>query len=346
MRHKASVSQKFPFPGTLTLKGDIVTKEVEIARERHLITFRDLITNIKNTYYELLYTGHAIRITDENLKLLKHLETVAYVKYKTGQAGYSDVVKVQTRTSKLEDDLTTWREYKDTVVAELNKFLNLPPQFPLGSPAEVKLRDTQLSLEELIDLGLKSQQELRIIQIKIDKTNLAIELAEKKFYPDFTLGFSYFEDEQGNLVGVGKEREPFSMKPVSKTQFWFGKNDAYIREARLVYQSLIEELEAHKDKLKFSVKQTFFQLDTARRDVLLYKDSLLVLAQNNLDVAQTDYQSGKADFLDVLDAQRIWLDYNLLYQRYIREQNQNLASLERVIGRHLMDNYEEHLFEE
>jgi outer membrane protein TolC len=342
MRHKASVSSKFPFPGTLTLKGDIVTKEVEIAREKYLITLRNLITDIKDTYYELLYSGHAIRITDENLKLLKHLESVAYVKYKTGEAGYSDVVKVQTRTSKLADDLVTWKEYKDTVVAKLNKFLNLPPQFPLGQPAGVELGDTGLSLAELIDLGLKSQQELRVIRLRIDKTNLAIELAEKKFYPDFTLGFSYFEDEQGNLVGVGKEREPFSLKPVTKTNFWFGKNDAYIREARLVYQSLIDELESQQDKLKFSMKALLFQLDTARRDVILYKDSLLVLAKNNLDVAQTDYQSGKADFLDVLDAQRIWLDYNLLYQKYIREQNQNLARLERAIGVRFVSNNEEH----
>jgi cobalt-zinc-cadmium efflux system outer membrane protein len=197
------------------------------------------------------------------------------------------------------------------------------------------LKDTSLSLQQLIDLGLKSQQELRIIQLRIDKTNLVLKLAEKKFYPDFSLGFSYFEDEQGNLVGVGKQREPFQLKPVTKTQFWFGKNDAYIREARLVYQSLIEELESQQDKLQFSVKDIFFRLDTAKRDVLLYKESLLVLAKSNLDVAQVDYQSGKADFLDVLDAQRIWLDYNLLYQQYIREQNQSLAELERIVGRAL-----------
>ncbi len=280
----------------------------------------------------MLYTEQAIQITDENFNLLKRLEKVAYVKYKTAQAGYSDVVKVQTRISKVEDDLVTWQKYKDTVVAKLNSFISLPPQFPLGAPSGVKLGDTKLTLAELIDLGLKSQQELRIIKLSIDKTNLAIELAEKKFYPDFTLGYSYFEEGQGNLVGAGREREPFSLKPVTKTNFWFGKNDAYIREARLVYQSLIDELESQQDKFQFEVKEIFFQLDTAKRDVLLYKDSLLVLAKNNLEVAQTDYQSGKADFLDVLDAQRIWLDYNLLYHKYIREQNRGLAELEKTIG--------------
>ncbi len=338
MRHKQAVSQKFPFPGTLTLKGDIVTKEVEIAREKYLIILRDLIAGIKNTYYELVYNDHAIHITSENLDLLKQLESVAYIKYKAGQAGYSDVIKVQTRIAKLDDDLITWRENRATVAAKLNEFLNLPPQFPLGPPKKVDLRDTGISLGELTELGIQHQQELKIIRLKIDKTNLAIELAEKKFYPDFTLGFSYLEDEKGNLVGVGKEREPFSLKSVSKTPFWFGKNDAYIREARLVYQSLIEDLESGKDKLGYKVKDIFFQLDTAKRDVLLYKETLLQLAQSNLDVSQTDYQAGKSDFLDVLDAQKTWLDYNLLYKQHVRHQNQSIANMERAVGRKLIEN--------
>ncbi len=335
MRHKGTVFQKFPFPGTLTLKGDIVTKEVEIARQNYLITLRNLITNIQNTYYELIYSNQAIRITEENLALLKQLEGVAYISYKAGQAGYSDVIKVQTRIAKLDDDLITLKEYKETVVAELNKFLNLPSQFPLGNSKDIALTDTSLTFEELIDLGIQSQQELKIIRLKIDKTNLAITLAEKKFYPDFTLGFSYFEDEKGNFVGVGKERESFSLKPVTNTPFWFGKNDAYIREARQVYQSLNEDLKSQKNKLEFDIKETFFLLSTAKRDVLLYKESLLMLAKSNLEVAQTDYQSGKSDFLDVLDAQKIWLDYNLLYQKHVRDQNQALANLEKTIGKKL-----------
>ncbi len=335
MAHKEAVFQKFPFPGTLALKGDIVTKEVEIAREKYLIVLRDCITDIRTTYDELIYNNYAIRITKDNLELLKQLEGVAYIKYKAGQVGYSDVIKVQTRIAKLADDLITWLEKRDTVVAKLNEFLNLPTAFPLGPPKETVLRSTELSLKELIDLGVKRQQELKIIQLKIEKTNLAIKLAEKKFYPDFTLGNSYFENGKGNLVGVGKDGEAFAMKPVNKTPFWFGKNDAYIREARQNYQSLISDLESGKDKLGFQVKELLFQLETAKRDVLLYKETLLQLAQSNLYVAQTDYQAGKADFLDVLDAQKTWLDYNLLYKQHARDQNQALANLEKTIGARL-----------
>ncbi len=331
-RQKQTLSQQFPFPGTLSLKGDIVTKEVNIARENYRIVLRDLITQLKLAYYELVYLGEAVRISDENLKLLKHLESTAFVKYKTGQAGYSDVIKVQVKISKLDNDIITLKEERKTVVAKLNQLLNLPSQFALGLPQPIALRDTGLSLDKLSQLGLEKQQEIKRLKLEIERTNLAIELAEKKFYPDFTLGFSYFEDKAGNLVGVAKQKETFSLKPAAKTQFWFGKNEAYIREARLKYQALQDQLTSLQDKLRYAVKEHYFHLDTAKRNVVLYRDSLLRLAQNALQAAETEYLAGKIDFLNVLDAQAVWLDYSLLYHRSLRDQNQSMAKLEQVIG--------------
>ncbi len=331
--HKITVSEQFPFPGILTLKGDIVTKEVGIARENYRLALRDLITQIKMAYYELTYLNEAIVITDDNVTLLKHLESVAHNRYKTGLAGYSDVIKVQVRLSKLDNDLITIKEEQKTTQAKLNQLLNLPPYFPLGHPRSVELQDTGLTLAELYDLGLKHQQEIRRLKLEIERTNLAIELAERRFYPDFTLGFSYFEDRAGNLVGVAKQKETFSLKPATKTQFWFGKSEAYIREARINYQALQEQLISLQDKLRYAVKEQYFYLDTAERDVILYRDTLLMLASNALRVAETDYLGGKVDFLNVLDAQEVWLEYNLIYHRGVRDQNQSIAGLEQIIGR-------------
>ena len=331
-RQKQPISQYFPFPGTLSLKGDIISKEVEIARQDYRIALRDLLTHLKVAYYQLTYLSEAIRISNENLKLLRQLERTAFVKYKTGQAGYSDVIKVQVRISKLDNDIAILKEERTTVIAKLNQLLDLPPEFPLGAPRPAPLRDTELSLAGLLQLGLRNQQEIKRLRLEIGRTNLAIELAEKKFYPDFTLGFSYFQDRAGNLLAPTRQRETFSLKPVQETKFWFGKNEAYIREARLHYQALQKQLLDMENKLRYGVKEQYFQLDTARRNVALYRDSLLKLAENALQVAETEYLAGKIDFLNVLDAQAVWLDYNLIYQAALRDQNQSLARLEQVVG--------------
>jgi hypothetical protein len=43
---KTSIMMNFPFPGTLTLKGNIVSKEVEIAKEKYSVILRNLIPYI------------------------------------------------------------------------------------------------------------------------------------------------------------------------------------------------------------------------------------------------------------------------------------------------------------
>jgi outer membrane protein TolC len=330
-----SIQKKFPFPGIVALKGNMATKEVEIARENYFVALRDLIADIKNAYYELLYSEHALRTASENLNLLKQLEKIAYIKYDSGLVGYSDVLKAQTRTAKLETDLVTWRASKDTVAARLNKFLNLPPQTALGPRKEAELRDTPLSLQDLTDLGLLRQQEIRLLQLKIEKSNIAITMAEKEFFPDFTLGYSYMDGTKGRMSEMDEKPELKAMKPAAGTPFWFGMNDAYVREARQMYQSMQKELEAQKDKLRFELKDLSFRLDTAKRNADLYKKSLLPLAWNSLEAAKADYQAGKGGFLDVLDAQATWLDYNLLYWEHARDQNKAMADLERTVGTRL-----------
>ncbi|MBI5185097.1 MAG: TolC family protein [Nitrospinae bacterium] len=331
-----SIQKKFPFPGVVALKGDMAAKEVEIASENYFVALRDLIADIKNAYYELLYSGHAIRTAEENLQLLKQLEKIAYIKYDSGLVGYSDVLKVQTRTAKLETDLVTWRASRDTVAARLNKFLNLPPQTALGPRKEAELHDTPLSLQDMTDLGLKRRQELRVLRLEIEKSNIAITMAEKEFFPDFTLGYNYIEGRKVEMVEMDEKPELKAMKPETETPFWFGMNDAYVREARQMYQSMQKELEAQKDKLRFELKDLTFRLDTAKRNAALYQKSLLPLAWNSLEAAKADYQAGKGDFLNVLDAQEIWLEYNLHYWEHVRDQNQAMADLERTVGTQLL----------
>lgn len=133
------------------------------------------------------------------------------------------------------------------------------------------------------------------------------------------------------MMGAGE----VSARPVGGTPFWFGQNDAYVREARRMIQALHDELEAQQDKLRYDVKELLFQLDTARRNVALYKKTLLSLAQKQLEAAQADYQSGKGDFLAVLDAQEMWFDYNLHASEHARDRNQAITNLERIVGTRL-----------
>ena len=75
--HILMLNQKFPFPGRLGLQGDVIAEEVEIARTLYEKEVRNVIVAVKKSYYELYYIDNAIRLTEQNKKILEHLTNIS-----------------------------------------------------------------------------------------------------------------------------------------------------------------------------------------------------------------------------------------------------------------------------
>jgi hypothetical protein len=93
MKGKEPMRTKFPFPGVLGLKGQIVNQQVRAERESLEAARRDAIVEVGKAYWNLVYVIRAKRITTEMLKLLKRLEQVANTRYEAGKTSYQDVIK-------------------------------------------------------------------------------------------------------------------------------------------------------------------------------------------------------------------------------------------------------------
>lgn len=322
----AKSGKEFPFPGLTSIKGDIAVKEAEIARERYLLKIKDILTETETSYYQRVFLVKAIEILKEDIKLLKDLDNSALARYNTGKTGYSNVIKINAMIEKSETDLKNDIENEQIVAARINYLLNLPADFPLGECMEPEIRQKEVSVESLYKTGLKSRQEIVILQHKIQKINLAILMAEKKIYPDYTLR-SY-----ENVVYTKPEMK-MQEKSSQMPKYWFGTNEAYTREARMNYQAMQKKLESDKRELLYRLKSEVRELNISLRDLELYRDSLLKLAQDDLEVSLKDYQGGRVGFLDVLEAQKQLLKYRLAYQTAIRDHHQSQARIRQLIGR-------------
>ncbi len=84
-----------------------------------------------------------------------------------------------------------------------------------------------------------------------------------------------------------------------------------------------------------NVKNAHFAMGTAQRGIDLYAKTLVPEARQLLDVSETEYEGGRIDFFDYLDAQRTWLDLNLALHNARRNVRVAFVELERVIGESL-----------
>lgn len=330
--HEAGISRKsvmkdFPHPGSLAMKKAIAKKEADISQQKYYASIRDITARMELDYAELLYLYETKVLEQENLTILRELETVASTNYGTGDSGFNYVIQLQMEISKLDNDIKTIQQQKDTVTASINRLLALPPETTLGRPVEfkdgnsvyIKLPGNDFAaaeLTELYDTAIKDNQEIKIARLKIEKAQLAIELGEKMTYPDFTLGlFESTKSRQGR-----------------KTPFWFGKNDAYLSEARKRLSAMKDELIKKEDDLRYEIKRIYLQLDRRKREKTLYEDTLLKQAVRSFDAARLGYQAGKSDFLSLLNAHILLLKTDMEYTKVKMNLEKNMARMKKLLG--------------
>jgi outer membrane protein TolC len=90
---------------------------------------------------------------------------------------------------------------------------------------------------------------------------------------------------------------------------------------------------AAEDELKARTERVLYELRDARSKVALYADTLIPRAEESLAVTLRDYEGAVADFLDVLEAQRLLLDLRLELEETLVRREIASAELEMLAGR-------------
>ena len=335
LSHKEMMAMKFPFPGTLTLKGQIITEDVLIAQKEFEIALRDLVTEIRLAYYDYLFVVEATRINEENQKLLQQMIAIAQTKFRVGQGKYSSVIMAQVELSKLANVIITLEQQRETIIARLNTLLNSSADLPLGSPMPIEEERVVSTLAELYALAIQKRQEIQKQKLMISKMGLAVEMAKQMTYPDPTLGASYFENRSmPDLKHTEKMPMTFmarrTLNPTNTA--WFGHRNSYIREVNVKIEAMEHRIEELESRIRFVVKKHHFGMETANRSIRLYRQTLLPQAQQALDAANTAYQAAQIDFLSFLDVQRTLLNLRIEEQRALRDYRQHLTQLEQAVG--------------
>jgi len=338
LKGKEPMKKKFPFPGVLSLKGEIVNQEVQAVMEDLEIARREAITEARKAYWELLFLRKAKNITAVTLGLYRRLEQVATTRYETGSTSYQDVIKVRIRRELLEEDLNTLIERQQNWKSKILEILNLPPETRIGFPENRKPIRALLPLSALYKLAHDRRQELRRMRARVGKMERLIEMAETMILPPYTLGFSFFEDEAVTQVGSVAAREDFSITtkdsigsglPIMPR---YGIEDAYLRQTQQELNALRRELEKEEAATFTLVRNAWFRLDLAKREESLYRGSILELTRTALEVSTQGYEAGKVSFADVISSYRSWLDANLAADRELSNLGIAHAQLENVVG--------------
>jgi cobalt-zinc-cadmium efflux system outer membrane protein len=332
-----AMMQTFPWLGKLKAQGEVAFEEAEAAHQKYEAARLDLLYRVKKAYYEYYYLSRAITITENDIALVSNLEEVARTRYEVGSVPYSALIQAQVELGKLEDQLETLTDLRGPTAAGLNEALGRRPDTYVPWPARLDTQPVALEDDDLYAGLSRDNPDLLALGSMASRERAAVGLARQSYLPDITLGATVIQTGDAldpDMKDSGKD--PVMVSLSLNLPIWFGKYRAAEREAQGRLHAAAKRREDRENMLLSDLKLAVFNFRSAERRIDLYGNSLIPKAEQALAASRTAFSAGRADFFDLIEAQRTLLEFQLTYERASADRAQRLAEIEMLVGRELV----------
>lgn len=324
------VQQEFPWFGKRGLREGIARKDAEAMQWELESMTREVVMLVRESYFQLYALQQVIVTTRKDEEVLQRMAKIAETMYSTGERTQQDVLKAKSEITMLKQRLLDLDAQETTLKAKLNTFLNRRADALLGPAVTPPETGFTGNLESLFALAVTNRPEVRAAQAQVERYALEKKLMAKESMPDYRLGVEY------RTLGDSADMVMFTVGV--DLPIWRSKYRAGVREAEKMEVSSQMAREAAERQSSLDVQDAFFRLLTARRTLELYRTELIPQAEARFKASEAGYQTGKVDFLDLLESQRFLLSVRVMAAMAGGEIGMELARLERAVGAELTSN--------
>ena len=318
------IEQDIPFPGKLSARALAQHHAAKIAEYGYQRTVLDVQADVTGAYYGLWELLENIRITQAHVRIWDRLANVSERQYAAGRVLQRDVLRAQMEADKIATDLANFESLLPAAQARLNALLNRPVTTPLGDPAAPEVDFRADSLPELETAAASGNVDLKSASHHIEHTRAMLKAARYDLFPDFTAGWSRMSE-----IGMPKV---YNASLFLNIPFYFWKQRAEIAAAGAEVQHAEAVSEQLRNEVAVDLREAAAEVQNAARTADIYRISVLPRSRKALDVVESAYLAGRANFLDLHDAQGQLLTEERTYASTLAMYGKSRASLERIVG--------------
>ena len=318
------VSQALPWWGTLEARKEIAQADAGVARHDLEALRLRLAATARGVFADWVFVHRALAINAANQSVLAELRRIASVRYATGKAPQADVLQAEVERTVLAQQRLEWQRKIAVVAARMNALLDRSPMSPIPLPAALPAPGHLPSEAALLRRAL-SHPQLKALEAQERAARAKAALAGKQRFPQFQVS-----------AGYNSMWSDPAMRPMLGLSFTVpldqGKYRAEIDAAHAQARRAGYDLESERATLLADLSAAYASTREATKSLALYRDDLVPLSRDALDVALSEYGSGQGSFLEVLTAEQHQLDTALGLARAQSEYFDHWAELERLSG--------------
>ncbi len=327
---KISLTQVFPWFGTLGSRKNVAAQAAKVKYEAFEEARSKLFFDVKAAYYSLYFIDKNIGITQDNIKLLSTLKSIALIKVEAGKASGADELRIEMELADLQNRLEFLQDKLHAGSVKFNNLLDTVPDMAVKLPDTLWSNEPGMTSEAIFDSIKVANHNIKSLERLKQTFAEAESLARKQGSPNIIAGIDYTSIAYTGLTPESG-RDALMVKVGISLPVYRKKYSALIDEAAIMQQAVENKKVDKVNALQTLFEKVWAEYRDAQRREKLYK-SQAVLAKKALSILETEYSTQSSNFEEVLRMERKWLSYSLEYQKALADKQAAVAFMNYLMG--------------
>ena len=324
-QYKLSLTQMFPWFGTLKAQKQAAALQAEAAYQTFLNERNALYADVAAAYYPLIERRYWIKAEEENIGNLLQLKELTENKVANGRGSLINVLRIDRMLEESRTILSILQREALPLKAGFNALLDRDPGTEVIASDDI-FASFNMDISSL-DTSFKRHPALEALDLKIRSKNYDEKAAIKKGLPNFGIGLDYVAVGDRTDMVVAESGRDVLMPMISiSIPLARGKYKAAVRQVRLEKERLSLEKKALSYDLLSRYEQIRYNLQTQIERSRLYHNQIKT-TQSMLNLLLERYAKDGSDLEELLRVQRELLQYEKMEASALSMTHINYAKL-------------------
>ena len=281
--------------------------DVELAVEKARASRLDMVSQVKNAYYAVLFSKEAFNVYKEVYEnaMTNYAETEK--KYNVQKATDLDMARAKTNVANAIPNVYNAESSIILALWQLKAVMGIDLEMNIDVEGAIEDYSEYMTSDvtRADSISLDRNSTMKQLEIQANELAQSIKAQQYAYIPTLAIAFNYSYNAMTNDFKFNEYKwTPYSYVGVSLSIpiFSGGKRLNQVRQARNSYEQMRLQMTSTERNLKISIRQSLNTMETNVKSYDAAKDAV-ASAEKAYSIAEKSYEVGRATLTDLNDAQ-------------------------------------------
>ena len=310
--------------------------DVELAVEKARASRLDMVTQVKNAYFGILFAKEAFNVYKEVYENAVKNYDETKKKYDAQKVSEFELIRAKTTVANAIPNVYNAESSVVLALWQLKAVLGVDLEMNIDVAGKLDDWSQQMfyDIHQHDSISLDRNTTMKQLALQTEQLAQNIKLQQYANIPSLAVAFNFSMNTMANDVKFSEFRwTPYSYVGLSLNIpiFAGGKRYQAIRQAKNQYQQVQLQVQNTERQLKIAIRQSLNTMETNMKSYYAAQEAL-ASAQKAYDIAEASYKVGRSTLLELNDAQLALTQSQLAQSQAIYNFLNAKSQLEQTLG--------------